>query len=206
MIKEVVKKLRENNFEPTQFIETQSFYDFKEEKQVQEPVNILPFEHVYIDKNKVELYLLVEKKELFNEEEIKQFDKKISSFIAFLDYNDPIKYNINLILLCPLNLKTHVTDSNTKKILAYERNKFNSRKIFLDTSNKNFHEELEILPSFPIDLGYEFKSDGYKGLVEDIKTIIPNELFEELSKEIDEINVNKISYFLEKKFMGDKIE
>lgn len=149
------------------------------------------FRHIFQDDKGRELYILEEKESMFTDRDLDRFHKEISGFIT-LSSNDVIKYNINLILLCPFGKS--LADKNI--INKYENNKYICRKIFLNTLNDNLEEEINLLPllrlnSNPIAIDeYEIKNS--------VIGILSNsaDFYEELKKDIKIIDINKIKELL----------
>ncbi|MFB4165328.1 hypothetical protein ACE1TI_16345 [Alteribacillus sp. JSM 102045] len=183
-LNEVTKVLENNGFKQKEFMINKSQYNSETEKYEHKQVSILDFKNIFTNKNETEIYLIEEKDQLFINEEVDEFEKRVAGFIAFLG-NNPLKYNINLLLLCPLNLqrKGKKESEEINKLISYERNKYYCRKIFLDTANQNFEDEMSLIPSFPIKVNVEEVSKGYKGMSDAIKTIINKPLYKELIKE-----------------------
>jgi hypothetical protein len=161
--------------------------------------NILPFENIFINNDKTELYLIEEKEVPFNKEEIEVFENNILAFIQLLPNRSPLKYNINLILLCPLKTES-VDKADVKFLVGLERNKYTCRKIVLDTSYSNeifIKKELSLLPSFPIRVDLPQSTSVRDRLAEEIKKVIPQNLYIELIKENEDMNMNTVLNLLE---------
>lgn len=161
-----------------------------EGKKAINEINILPFNKIFISQNQNELYILEEKECLFTPDELVKMDNLILTFIQFLSNKDAIKYNINLVLLCPFNKKKD--QKELQKMLGFERNKYTCRKIFLDTSSNDFREEMAILPSFPLDVQFVLKSDQINSLSNKIKEIMDDHLYTELIKDTDKLSLNQV--------------
>ncbi|MDF0736471.1 hypothetical protein [Bacillus pacificus] len=204
-IDEVIDLLKVNGFKEKKFIKKRVIYNQKERKQEIQEFNILEFEFVFVNEVETELYIVEEKDSLFTYEEIEEFNIKIAAFLTFLG-NSPIKYNVNLVLLCPLNLKNldEEDEREVRYILGHERNKYNCRKIFLDTANQNFEEELSILPSLPINVQIENLNIGYGGLLEQVKLALGEDLYQELNKFDEEIDIRSIVKHLNVKGEGNE--
>ncbi|MBY0029885.1 hypothetical protein ACQKJG_23225 [Priestia megaterium] len=185
----VNKYFTDNNFFERKFFQSKLFTN-KDGIKERSQVDILPFDKVFISAEEKEIYIIEEKNSLFTKEEIDKMDEKILTFIQFLSNRDPIKYNINLLLLCPFP-----TEKNTKEInmiLGYERSKYTCRKIFLDTSNVEFQKELSILPSFPLEINLTLSDTKISSLSTRVKNIIDEDLYNELLKEEDQIELDDI--------------
>jgi hypothetical protein len=157
--------------------------------------NLLPsFEHVYTDSAEKEAYIIVEKDYIFSNDEIRQYVDEIVGFIA-LRPNEPLKYNVNLIIVCPLNLKNkeNYNDDPTYQIMAYEKDRYFFRKIFVDSLNPNVEEEINILPFIPITVDFNAISAGYEGLATKVKAILGyEELFINLSNSESPPNLDAV--------------
>lgn len=139
------------------------------------------FHNIFISPNENEVYIVETNKHVFREEELKSFETKIIGLVGFLP-NIPLRYNINMVLACPLNIRNNGKSSRTKnQIIRYERIKYYCRRFFLDTANLSFEDELAILPFSSIQLDINVK--GYEGIVQEIKKILPEEIFTELVRE-----------------------
>lgn len=190
-IKQVIQFFKNNGFSET---------EFKRRMQTnEEEFSILRFDCILINKEKSEIYILEEKLgHMFTISEIEKFEHLIAAFIPFLRNSDPIKYNINLILLCPLHIKkgSNPTDEKIASIIGVERSKQTCRKIFLDTSSNNFDDELSMIPSFPLHVDLRFTESEHNILSLKVREVLSDELSEELSKEYSEINLAKITSLL----------
>lgn len=157
------------------------------------------FEHVYFDANEREAYLLIEKANIFSPSEIDQLVDEIAGFIT-LRPNDILKYNINLVLLCPLQLYNNnaINESDPKyKILSYEKDRYFCRKFLLDTTNPNFEEEIDLLPFMPVDVDFNQVSQGYDGLIIEVKKLFDTEeFFGRLSDGSKPLKINEIGKYL----------
>lgn len=185
---EVIHFFKINGFKETQFIRR---------SQVKESTDysILPFNNILTNENRTELYILEERVNgVFNKNEIENFEKKIAAFIPFLSNHDPIKYNINLILLCPLHLEKKEDWRKTEiaNVIGFERSKYTCRKIFLDTANKHFEDELSLIPSIPLHVHLKFSESDQHDLTLKAKEILSTHLYEELVKEKEDIFIGKI--------------
>ena len=120
-------------------------------------------------------------------------------FIIWLG-NKPLKYNINLILLCPLGLgsKSKQDRQGIDEIINYERDKYYCRKIFIDVSNPNFEEELLILPSFPLKVSFDGMMKRYDGVIQAINEILPEQLYNELKQKEIKPDIDKILSMISK--------
>ncbi|WLR60637.1 ABC-three component system middle component 1 [Guptibacillus hwajinpoensis] len=156
--------------------------------------NILPFPKVFTDSNEKEIYIIEEKSTHFLEDEINKMENDILAFIQFLSNRDSIKFNINLLLLCPLN------DSSNKeeitKLLSFERSKYTCRKIILNTAIENFEQELGILPSFPIKIAQNPSEEKVEELENKIKAIVDEGIYRELVNEADEVDIDEMRKYL----------
>ncbi|MGG1629821.1 hypothetical protein [Rossellomorea sp. NRS-1567] len=168
-----------------------------EGKKENRVINILPFNHIFISQSEKEVYILEENESLFTSKELMKMDNLILTFIQFLSNKDSIKYNINLILICPFNKKKDKKE--LQKMLGFERNKYTCRKIFLDTSSKDFSEEMAILPSFPLDVQLVLKSSQIDSLTNNIKEIMDENLFRVLLKDSEEISLDQVLFSLSSK-------
>ncbi|ACK91498.1 hypothetical protein IRV08_18230 [Bacillus cereus] len=191
--KEVIDLLKQNDFKEKVYVRSKVQYNSESRKLEKEEYNILEFDFIFINEKETELYIIEEKESLFTHEEIEVFNVKIAAFHTLMG-NSPIKYNINLLLLCPLHLQNldKEREASIRKILGHERDKYNCRKIFLDTANSNFEEELSILPSIPIDVEIKNTSIGYEGLLEKVKEVLGESLYTELNRLDEEINLHSV--------------
>jgi hypothetical protein len=193
MFQEVCRLLENNGFKKKRFMHKK----MNNSSEVVE-MDLLEFDHIFISENETEVYIIEEKKELFKPTEVEQLEKRVAGFIPFLG-NRPLKYNINLLLLCPLDLKRQGKSNEIKKLISYERSKYFCRKIFLDTAVRNKQEkeeELSILPSFTMELNINEFSSGYEGITQKIKEVINDELYLELVKTDRQININNVLTYL----------
>lgn len=152
--------------------------------------NILPFDRVFVDKDEKEIYIIEEKKSYFTVEAIDRMENDILAFIQFLSNKESIKYNINLLLLCPLNAKDKTKEITN--LLSYERSKYTCRKIILNTANADFEQELAILPSFPIKINHKIPGEKKDLLNSRINKVVDKTIYQELLKETDEIDLEAI--------------
>ncbi|NWQ43312.1 hypothetical protein MLOOGBEN_21665 [Bacillus sp. EB106-08-02-XG196] len=189
-LNDVIKHFINNGYYEKTYIKNSSYIN-KEGKRESKDVIILPFKHVFVSANNNEVYIIEEKENLFTSKELEEIDNKILTFIQFLSNRDPIKYNINLVLLCPFETKKNQKEFN--KMLGYERSKYTSRKIFLNTSSDNFENELSILPSFPLDVHLTLKQTQINSLTMKVKEVVNESLYNALLKDtIDDDTLNNI--------------
>jgi hypothetical protein len=185
----VIQFLKDHDFLEKEYLRKWSSSNEQGEKE-EKSRKILPFSKVFIDSNEKEIYIIEEKSRHFIEEEINKMENDILAFIQFLSNKQSIKYNINLLLLCPLNA-TDKTDEITK-LLSFERSKYTCRKIILNTANENFEQELAILPSFPININHNPSEEKVGELENRIKEIVDERIYQHLVKETDEINLEEL--------------
>ncbi|MEX3748195.1 hypothetical protein [Lysinibacillus xylanilyticus] len=181
--------LKDHNFKEKEYTRTWSIINSQGEKEEMSR-NILPFDRVFVDNDEKEVYIIEEKSNYFTVEEINEMENDILAFIQFLSNKESIKYNINLLLLCPLNAKDNrkeITD-----LLSFERSKYTCRKIILNTANAEFEQELAILPSFPININDNLSQEKVDILNDRIKIVVDEAIFQELLKETDEIDLEEI--------------
>ncbi|MCZ2258076.1 hypothetical protein [Sporosarcina sp. G11-34] len=181
--------LKDHDFLEKEYLRTWSSSNAQGEKE-EVSRNILPFSRVFVDKNEKEIYIIEEKSSYFTVEEINEMENGILAFIQFLSNKESIKFNINLLLLCPLNA-IDKTEEITK-LLSFERSKYTCRKIILNTANLDFNQELAILPSFPISINSELSQEKVGELKDKIKEVVDETIYQELLKEKDEIDLEKI--------------
>ncbi|WP_399632713.1 hypothetical protein [Sporosarcina sp. SG10008] len=181
--------LKDHGFSEKEYIRTWTISN-AEGKKEEMSRNILPFSSVFVDNNEKEIYIIEEKSSHFTVEEINKMENDILTFIQFLSNKESIKYNINLLLLCPLNA-IDKTEEITN-LLSFERSKYTCRKIILNTANAEFNQELAILPSFPISINSDFSREKVGELKERIKEVVDETIYQELLKEKDEINLEEI--------------
>lgn len=186
-----------------QFFESNGFSETQFKRKMQniegEEYSILRFDCVLINKERSEIYILEEKLNcMFTRTEIEKLENMIAAFIPFLRNSDPIKYNINLMLLCPLHIKqsNNTSKEKTASIIGVERSKQTCRKIFLDTSSDNFDDELSMIPSFPLRVDFKFAESEQSNLSFKIKEVLSDELTKELSKENSKVDLDKITSLL----------
>jgi len=191
-IEQVIHFFKSNGFSETQFTR-RSLNNEAEE------YSILHFDCVLTNADRSEIYILEEKSErMYTKSEIEGLEHKIAAFIPFLRNSDPIKYNINLMLLCPLHIKKHIDihHGETASILGVERSKYTCRKIFLDTSSENFDDELSMIPSFPLRVDFKFSETEQYNLSRKVKEVLSDELLEELLKDKSELNLDLVTSLL----------
>jgi hypothetical protein len=180
----VAEKLSQSGYEPKIF-EKLITRRATEGKEFVEKISLLPsFDHVYVDAEEKEAYILVEKDSIFSNEEIQQYVDEIVGFIA-LRPNETLKYNVNLIMVCPLNLKNkeNYNYDPAYQIMSYEKDRYFFRKIFIDACNPNIEEEINILPFMPITVDFNAISAGYEGIAAEVKSVLGHEeLFTNLGK------------------------
>lgn len=196
MLKKVLNLLTLNGFE-----KRQSKGRYKKlgcTSRLQEQLQTLSFKHIYINTAETEMYILCESKEAFTEKEIKEYEREIASFVIMVG-NRPLAYNINLVLLCPLNLKKNQLSVNSpiSRLIDMERNRYYCRKIFLDTANRNSEEELVTLPFLPVKIELDISHLNYEKTAEKIQKVIPAELHKELIKKESNPNLQQVVKFLE---------
>ncbi|MCQ6266313.1 hypothetical protein M1K46_11650 [Fictibacillus sp. WQ 8-8] len=163
--------------------------------------DILPFENIYINRIETELYLIEEKNTPFTQEEIEEFENIILAFIQVLPNRNPLKYNINLLLLCPLQTDC-IDKSDVRFLVGLERNKYTCRKIVMDTSSSKdifIKKEISLLPSFPIKVELTQSKSIKDSLIEEVKTVVNKNLYNELVKENEELNLDTVLNLLELK-------
>ncbi|MGP4080003.1 ABC-three component system middle component 1 [Pseudalkalibacillus sp. R45] len=161
--------------------------------------DILPFNNIFINRNETELYIIKEKSTYFTQEEIETFENNILAFIQLLPNRNPLKYNINLLLLCPLHTKG-ADKSMVNFLVGLERNKYTCRKIVMDTAISNdmfIKNELSLLPSFPINIELTPYKSLRESLEEDVKTVVNQKLYNELIKWNEELNLDTVLNLLE---------
>lgn len=161
--------------------------------------DILPFDNIFINRNENELYLIEEKRTPFTQEEIEAFENNILAFIQLLPNRNPLKYNINLLLLCPLHTES-VDKSDINFLVGLERNKYTCRKIVLDTSRSNdifIRNEISLLPSFPIKIELTASKTIRDSLIVEVKKVVNPNLYKELVKVDEDLNLTKILNLLE---------
>ncbi|EPC8419161.1 hypothetical protein ACR3AO_001733 [Bacillus wiedmannii] len=195
--KEVIELLKKNKFKEKKYARNKLVYNSEKGNSETQEYNILEFDLIFINEKETELYIVEEKECLFTQEEIEAFNIKIAAFHTLMG-NSSIRYNINLLLLCPLDLQNldKEREASVRKILGYERDKYNCRKIFLDTANPNFEEELSILPSVPINVEINTLNIGYEGLLDQVKTILGKPLYKELNRLEEEIDIYSVVKYL----------
>lgn len=181
--------LKDHNFKEKEYLRTWSIRNAQGEKE-EISRNILPFDRVFVDNNEKEIYIIEEKLNYFTVEDINKMENDILAFIQFLSNKDSIKYNINLLLLCPLNAADKTKEITN--LLSFERSKYTCRKIILNTANADFEQELAILPSFPINLNHNLSKEKVDLLNDRIKKVVDEAIFQELLREADEINLEEI--------------
>lgn len=192
-IKDVIQFFESNGYKEIIFTRKNFFQEEARE------YTILPFDIIYASQNKTEIYIIVEKTEgVYTKTEIEEMESKVAAFIPFLKNTDPIKYNINLLLLCPLQIKKQkdIHKSEIASILGFERSKYTCRKLFLDTANNNFEDELTVIPSFPLHVHLKFSENEEFDLIRKVKETISDDLYKELKKEKAEININRVTLLL----------
>ncbi|UPM56376.1 hypothetical protein [Gottfriedia acidiceleris] len=196
MLKRVLKLLMENGFEKRKTISQIRKLGYL--SRTQELLQLLSFKHIYINSKETEMYVICESKKIFIEEQIKEFEREIASFVIMLG-NKPLAYNINLVLLCPLNLKkNHLSENNhISKLIDIERDKYNCRKFFLDTANRNFEEELDIIPSLALKIEVDSSNLSYEQTIQKIQEDMHPELFKELIKNEDTPDLQQVLQVLE---------
>ncbi|MDN4075852.1 ABC-three component system middle component 1 [Fictibacillus terranigra] len=188
--------LHANGYSEKPFMKKSAIINSEGKREISE-INILPFKHIFISQSQKEVYILEEKECLFTSNELEKMDNLILTFIQFLSNKDAIKYNINLVLLCPFNKKQD--QKELQKMLGFERNKYTCRKIFLDTSSKDFSEEMAILPSFPLDVHLVLKSTQIDSLSNKIKEVMDDNLYSALLKDAEELTLNQVLVALNSK-------
>lgn len=182
--------LKSNGYEEKKFNRVTNENNFED---------ILPFDNIFINRNETELYLIEEKSTPFTPEEIEAFENYILAFIQLLPNRNPLKYNINLLLLCPLQNES-VDKSDVNFLVGLERNKYTCRKIVLDTSSSDdvfINNEISLLPSFPIKVDLTASKSIRDSLIEEVKTVVNQNLYSELVKEIEELNLDTVLNLLE---------
>ncbi|MEI2358833.1 ABC-three component system middle component 1 [Mesobacillus zeae] len=190
MKSEIVSQfLKDHGFLEKEYLRTWSSCNDQGERE-EKSRNILPFSSVFIDSNENEIYIIEEKSSHFIEEEISKMENDILAFIQFLSNKQSIKYNINLVLLCPLNATDKMEEITN--LLSFERSKYTCRKIILNTANENFDQELAILPSFPININHTFSEDKVGELENRLKEIVDERIYQELVRETDDINLEEL--------------
>ncbi|MGN4584298.1 hypothetical protein [Bacillus cereus group sp. MYBK228-1] len=199
MLHKVIELLKQNGFQKKEYIPNRIVYNQETQKSEEKAIRLLNFDHVYLNKTETELYILIEKDTVFTHRDIKEYEKKMFNFIIWLG-NKPLKYNINLILLCPLGLgsKSRQDRKGIDEIINYERDKYYCRKIFIDVSNPNFEEELLILPSFPLKVSFDGMMKGYDGVIQAINEILPEQLYNELKQKEIKPDIDKILSMISK--------
>jgi len=181
--------LKDHSFFEKEYLRTWSIINAQGEKEEMSR-NILPFSRVFVDKNEKEIYIIEEKITYFLVEEINKMENDILAFIQFLSNKESIKYNINLLLLCPLDA-INKTEEITN-LLSFERSKYTCRKIILNTASEDFDQELAILPSFPININDNIPEEKVDELKDRIEKVVDEVLYQELLKETEEIDLEKI--------------
>lgn len=145
--------------------------------------NLLSFESVFSDSCGREIYIIEEQIEkMFSKQTIIEMEDRVKAFIFSRQNNDGIRYNINLILLCPIDKKS----LEYKNIVALERDKYTCRKIFLNSNCQCIQDELSILPFIPISEYVDYDVNKLMNLTDEINKISYNNeiiLNELLSKE-----------------------
>lgn len=168
----------------------QEFSKTKITEDGQVKYKVLDFKNVYSDKLQRELYILVENLDrIFNKEEIDDFQKKVARFIYSRPNNDALKFNINLVLICPFG-------EDISQVVSLERDKYYCRKIFINsgvTSEEDFMREVYTLPSIPISKILKgFALNNVSGMDHIIKKVIENEDLLNILCSDDEIQLEKI--------------
>ena len=161
----------------------------------------LDFDNVLSNENDTELYIIEEKaNDAFSFEDIYAMEKRISSFIFTRPNKDSLKYNINLILICPIK------EMDRKLVITLERNKYYCRKIFINSllEGQDFENELNVLPFLPISHSVPFyELSSIPNVLEEVKSKInDNKIFELLSSE-EEINLNELNEAILSSGKGD---
>ncbi|MBD3917585.1 hypothetical protein H8B09_02375 [Paenibacillus sp. PR3] len=180
MIIRVKKHLEDNGFNP-----------ISEESKFRKHLEELGLDDVYLNKQENEMYIVKSKDEPMALDEVQIIINKIAGF-TLLFPNISLSYNINLVLICPLNKKqvdNELLDGINR--LNIERNKYYCRKFVLNSSAKNTDEEIDILPIRAISLHIKEQFNGYDGLNRNVSNVLGDAMFEELSKperpELDQI-------------------
>ncbi|EJR78560.1 hypothetical protein PDQ31_14410 [Bacillus cereus] len=193
MLHKVIELLKQSGFQKKEYSSYKIIYNQETQEYEKEKISVLNFENVYVNITETELYILIEKEDVFTHQDIKSYEKKVFDFTIYLG-NNPLRYNINLILLCPLELqnksKRNVKEIN--EIINYERDKYHCRKIFIDVSNVDFEDELLILPSFPLKVSFSETMKGYDGVIQAIHEILPDHLYNELKQKENKPDIEKI--------------
>jgi hypothetical protein len=161
--------------------------------------DILPIDIIFINRDETELYIIEEKEAPFNKEEIENIENDILAFIQLLPNRSPLKYNINLLLLCPFQSE-NVNKEDLNFLVGLERNKYTCRKIVLDTSCSNdifMKNELSLLPSFPIIVELTPSKSIRDNLAEEVRTVVKQDLYNELVKSNEDLYLEKILKLLE---------
>lgn len=130
--------------------------------------DLLPFDSVFSDSYGKEIYIIEEQLEqMFSKEIIATIEDKVRAFIYSRQNNDGIRYNINLILLCPIDKKSQ----EYKEIVDLERNKYTCRKLFLNSKCSNYEDEMSILPFIPISSYINYDVSELTNLADEINRI-----------------------------------
>lgn len=156
--------------------------------------DILPFGHIFINSLGSELYIIEEKNTPFQKKEIEEFENIIFTFLQFLPNRNPLKYNINLLLLCPLRHEGSLSEE-IDYLVGLERNKFTCRKIILDTSKNDElfrQDELSMLPSFPVQVELTPSGSIRKDLLVQVKEIVKPALYTQLIKINEKLELENI--------------
>ncbi len=161
---DVIKELQRFGFiQIDNAIDKHYDFDFRNE--------LLHFDTIFSDKYGREIYIIEEQNEkIFSKEAIYKIEENIKAFIYSRPNNDGIRYNINLVLLCPIDKKTQEYND----IVNLERDKYTCRKIFLDTECSNIEEEMSILPFIPISSYVNYDVSEMTNLSDEIKKITYN--------------------------------
>jgi len=169
---------------------------------IDQKLNLLQgFKNVYFDSAKSEVYIVVDKNEVFLADEIEEYETQISGFIT-LFANDVLTYNVNLVLISPIGFyEPHSTEKQLEYmalINRFERDKYFCRKIFLDKKSRGEKEidELSILPfnKITIEENTDYQDDDESKLAEIFKQ--NNALLIELTKPVSEINIELVQNLL----------
>lgn len=136
---------------------------------------------VFISSEENEMFLLEETSSIFTETEINKIVGEIAGLAIYYP-NEALTYNINLILICPIKV-TSIDQEIYNKIMSFERDKYYCKKFIINSLNKSFQEELDILPITPINLQYKDGFKGYQGLNDQLIDILNDDLYQELISE-----------------------
>jgi hypothetical protein len=192
----IINFLESKQFYKKEFIEDVPTYI--ENKLIINKEKVLNFENCFVNLKESEMYIVVEKDCIFTNKEIVNFEVEILTFINFLNYESPLKYNINLVLLCPF--ENHQKDE-ISRLISNERSKNICRKLVFNSSlsNEEIEKELVILPSFSLGFEIDIEDSIINQFQTELENVIDNsKLYSELIKNLDEIDFLSVMNILDK--------